>query len=816
MVVPRGAPLCRQGWKLHISSCPADLAELVQLIVPVLAAEGCAYKVARSPEVLATLNDGSTSPASVGKALTIYPDQRRVSELGRALAELLQGREGPRVLSDRQVSPSAPVYYRYGLFAAGWEADPRGRLSLVLRGPDGETCEGSAALAYRQPPWATDPFTGEAGAAEPAPGADLVGGHYRITEGLRESAQGNVYRAIDLSDGSAVVIKQARALVAQDGRQADTRLRLRNERRVLQALSGIAGVPRFTDHFRHGQDEFLVTADCGQDTLVTDVLRHGAYRPGGSRSLGTLAGDLARILAAVHDRGVIMRDLSPKNIIAGRTGVSIVDFGLAAYDGLHLSGATPGYAPARQWRDAPPEPGDDYFALGMTLLYAATMLNPVSHGADGELARTRALQAIRAAYGENPGPMMTVIADLLSDDAGIAAEAFGLLARGQSCGAGRPARPLPEIPVLTPALAAEVTDVILADLLRYAAELPELPASQRAAHDVSIYQGSAGIGLELLQHPGQPDTASVLADLAEFTVRAAARIRLPPALLTGITGADIFLHQAAASGISTPARKAHLPEPGWQPVSGDLMSGAAGVGLGHLWLHQATGDPAHLDVAIRCGHDLLAGTAPAGVPPGGPELVGIDTAAGRAHGLAGSTEFLLALVRQTGDEQLRAAAAAHAGLLAERTRNLMPAAGRPDAAFLVASWCEGLAGIGQVLLQAGQDLADESLLTLAQDAADICIRQTPRLSTLGRCCGAAGVGCFLIDLAVSSQQERYWQAARDVGLHLLLRSAGPPGHPVFVADNGSRSAAGWESGLAGILAFFRRLARSGGPDSIPL
>ncbi|MBN6050411.1 hypothetical protein JYK22_00585 [Nonomuraea sp. RK-328] len=97
----------------------------------------------------------------------------------------------------------------------------------------------------------------------------------------------------------------------------------------------------------------------------------------------------------MHERGVMMRDLSPANVVMG-DGASIIDFGLASYDGLHLSGMTPGYAPARQVRGEPPRDTDDFHTLGMTLLFAATGLHPVTLGDDPELPRTGALQRSRA------------------------------------------------------------------------------------------------------------------------------------------------------------------------------------------------------------------------------------------------------------------------------------------------------------------------------------------------------------------------------------------------------------------------------------
>src|ERR1039458_6906355 len=108
MVLPEGVVLPGHGWKLHVSTRVAAFHDLVATILPVLVAAGCAFKLARSPQVLAELSDGISSPASVSKAVTIYPDQQRVTSLGRELADLLAGWPGPRILSDRRVTPAAP------------------------------------------------------------------------------------------------------------------------------------------------------------------------------------------------------------------------------------------------------------------------------------------------------------------------------------------------------------------------------------------------------------------------------------------------------------------------------------------------------------------------------------------------------------------------------------------------------------------------------------------------------------------------------------------------------------------------------------
>jgi hypothetical protein len=510
---------------------------------------------------------------------------------------------------------------------------------------------------------------------------------------------------------------------------------------------------------------------------------------------------------------VIIRDLSPKNVVIGGSGPSIIDLGIAAYDGLHLNGATPGYAPGRQHRCEPPVPADDFFALGMTMLFAATGLDPVCAGDDLDLPRFRALQTIRSRYGSSPPVIIDTAAGLMSETEPIAAQAFRRLMPGQPGQGPVPARPLPAVPVLTPQVAADVAGGLLDDLLGQARQLLDGPADQRAAYDASMYNGSSGIGLELLHHAGTGQTARVLAGLARFSVRAAQQAKLPPGLFTGSTGVSVFLHEAAARGITVPDGSS--PPAATRAAEGDdLITGIAGVGLWHLWLYQSGGQ-SHLGDALRCARDIIAGTAPASPFLDDRPVAGLDPAAGRAHGLAGTAEFLLTLASRTSDDVIMAAASERARRLADRTRAQLQQAGNLTAPPLAVSWCRGLSGIAPVLLLASTVLQDPALARLARDTTETCIAYLPRLSAPGRCCGIAGVGSVLIDLAISTQDERYWHAAERAAVQLLLRSGGTPGHLIFPANPG-HSSAGWAAGLAGVLSFFRRLARRGEPDSIPL
>jgi serine/threonine protein kinase len=821
-VLPPSRSSQRQGWKLHISARPTTFPDLVDLLLPVLVREGCAFKLARSVAVLRSLNDGATAPAAVGKAFTIYPEQDRVRELGFELVELLAGMPGPRVLSDRQIHPTAPVYYRYGPFVSSWVADQRGRLTSRLHGPDGTVFEGLATLRYRQPRWAVDPFTGRAGDDDNDSEGNptTLGGHYRITNGIYQSARGCVYRAVDERSGTTVAIKQARAFVNEGTEeQNDTRLRLRNERRVLQVLDGVPGVPRFLDHFRHGQDEFLVCSYCGPTNLQEDVGRNGRYsvadRSDSPRSLSRLATQLARLLLSLHDRGVVMLDFTPKNLVLDGDRISLVDFGLASYAGLHIAGGTAGYAPGRQMRGEPPRETDDLHGLGMTLLFAAYGLHPVPLGGNSDLPRLRALQALRQSHGAQLTGVFGAIRDLLAEDE-AAHDAIRWLATGSG---DRPAsRPLPPAVQAPPERVAELADAVLAELLDQADRLLGPERNPRSAPDASIYSGAAGIGLELLHHLARPGVADRVEDLARFSAQTTRQTHLPPGLFVGSTGVDVFFAQARDLGIAAPCPDPSNTSTDWQPESDDLIVGAAGVGLGHLMLYRVHGEPAHLEVARRCGERLLASVIPSSAYEVDrlPESAAVDHTLGRAHGLAGSLELLLALAESCTDDQWLRASAERAYRLADGTLPLLRRVSDPAAVPLAVSWCRGLTGIGQILLRAGAVLSEPAFTALARRIGDACLAFLPRVPTPGQCCGAAGIGNLFVDLAVQDQEQRYWDAAHEVVVHMLMRSGGTTDRPAFIADSPDDARGAWANGLAGILGFLRRLRDRGGPNCLPL
>jgi lantibiotic modifying enzyme len=335
-----------------------------------------------------------------------------------------------------------------------------------------------------------------------------------------------------------------------------------------------------------------------------------------------------------------------------------------------------------------------------------------------------------------------------------------------------------------------------------------------------LYDGSTGLGLELLQHADRPDARDAAAELARWTASHPALRQLPPGLYDGRTGVDLFLAEAAdvlsielpplVRGTSTG------PTSGAPAIAGapadsrraDQISGLAGVGTGQLLLARqarAAGrheDAAHhLALAAECARDLLA--EPPGALPEEPNPGTAALAEGFAHGQAGLAHFLVGMADDAADAMI--------GELTTALPHLIADAIRPGATTRYGSWCRGLAGIGAVLVQAGRRREDEQLLALAADTAEVCRFLAPRMSLTVLCCGLAGIGELCVDLAVATGEERHWREAGEVAALILARSAGPADRPRFPGSTPDAESAAWATGTPGVLGFLRRLHRRGGP-----
>ncbi|XXX79603.1 protein kinase [Sorangium sp. So ce134] len=161
--------------------------------------------------------------------------------------------------------------------------------------------------------------------AAPPPGT-LVCGKYRLLRRIGEGAMGVVWAAHNEATSREVALK---LLVRPD---PELRVRLLREARACGAVSHRNIVDIYDADETEDGDPFLVMPLLSGETLSSFLKRkHKLEVPEASR----IARDIARGLAAAHERGIIHRDLKPSNIFLhtepGESNyvVKILDFGVS-------------------------------------------------------------------------------------------------------------------------------------------------------------------------------------------------------------------------------------------------------------------------------------------------------------------------------------------------------------------------------------------------------------------------------------------------------------------------------------------------------
>ncbi|MBZ5636240.1 MAG: serine/threonine-protein kinase [Acidobacteriia bacterium] len=192
-------------------------------------------------------------------------------------------------------------------------------------------------------------------------GAGTHLGPYRIESPLGAGGMGQVFRARDTRLGRAVAIKVSNAKFSD---------RFEREARAISALNH----PHICTLYDVGPNYLVMELIEGEALsarlrkgrlAIEDVLRYG--------------GQIADALAAAHSKNITHRDLKPANIMVTKTGVKVLDFGLAKIEApgesLTQTNAvmgTPAYMAPEQLEGKVADARTDVFSLGLVLYEMAT------------------------------------------------------------------------------------------------------------------------------------------------------------------------------------------------------------------------------------------------------------------------------------------------------------------------------------------------------------------------------------------------------------------------------------------------------------
>ncbi|MFL6290122.1 MAG: protein kinase domain-containing protein [Thermoanaerobaculia bacterium] len=195
---------------------------------------------------------------------------------------------------------------------------------------------------------------------------------YEILEPVAGGAMGEVYKAKDLRLGRVVALKFLPADLCRDPG---------SRRRFLREAQAVAQLdhPNVATIYDTGESEggrvFLALAFYEGETLQ-QKLESGPLPA--AEAVG-IARQIARGLAAAHQRKIVHRDVKPANVVILPDGtIKLLDFGLAKMSGattltrLGSSPGTPAYKSPEQTRGEMVDPRSDLWALGAVLYEMVT------------------------------------------------------------------------------------------------------------------------------------------------------------------------------------------------------------------------------------------------------------------------------------------------------------------------------------------------------------------------------------------------------------------------------------------------------------
>ncbi|GAA2215875.1 hypothetical protein GCM10009850_113430 [Nonomuraea monospora] len=243
-----------------------------------------------------------------------------------------------------------------------------------------------------------------------------LAGRYRLDTRIGAGGMGEVWRGEDVVLARTVAVK-----VLLPGRMEDPGFvaRFQGEARAMATINH-SGVVDVYDYGVSGDTVYLVMKFVDGEPLDRLLARLGRIPPQAAMELIAQA---ASALQAVHDQGIVHRDVKPGNLLVQRDGTLVLtDFGIARSDiasrltdaGMVLG--TAAYCAPEQAEGAPVTPAVDIYALGVVAYECLVGQRPF----DGDSAVTIALKHIREAPPplpqDIPQPVRTLVEIALSKD----------------------------------------------------------------------------------------------------------------------------------------------------------------------------------------------------------------------------------------------------------------------------------------------------------------------------------------------------------------------------------------------------------------
>jgi len=816
------------GWKIHVSSAIERSEETLSACVPEIIRARASFKFCSDPKMLRLSLGKAWSRFQAGKFITIYPrHEAQFVELLHALHQKTKSFTGPHILTDKPYPGSRVVFYRYGAHVSSNRPDAYGNQRSGFNVEGGGWQEDVRDASFRLPPGISNPVSACDGSGTTGRSQSIVlKGRYSVSGALKFNGTGGIYQAIDTQTGKHVIVREVRGLPPGEEQAVKPALvnGLIREARILRRLAGSGLTPEFVDIFQEWNNWFLVEERIEAVTLWDASMKFyyskdHQFAADGFNEIRATIDSIGRALGAVHESGVVLRDLTRSNVMVTSLGeIKFIDLEFAhevGVDDRWIRGWTPGYASDEQLSSQKPTFQEDHYAFGVLILDILTFC------ASGmELSREAILHGKLPQVLEDlnfPNALYDIVVGLTTKDLASRwsiQKALEHLNQADPPAANMLMFPKWEDFVSPQGDEADVLrsiGTIISGFTKYLDASLDVSRSDRlwpagpqlfSTNPVSLQFGAAGIAFFYLRSAG-----GVNEDVLTWIDQKTSLETCPPGLYSGVGGVALLL---LAAGRVKSAEK-HLRSARTHPLAlsiPGLYFGAAGQGMLQLHFWSVTGDPGYLDCAISIADELLscADISKDGLCWASDGKVYL----GLGDGQSGIALFLIYVGKASGVARYLDAAGraldfdiAHHARVAGRIlwKNYVGASANspnsPHTRF-------GASGIGSVCIRYFAATGDVRYKDVALDCAQ-SIRS--RVSNkLWQDSGNAGMGEFLLDLSHFTGDEGFRSAAIYHAGAIATHATQCLGGIAFAGPAHYRICNEYSVGGAGIGIFLDRLA----------
>lgn len=844
-----------QGWKLHLSINPTQAVPLLEVVTPLLMERQIQWKVLLTLEHLARFSSPPSVLPQLGKFITIYPESDEIAvELAALLHEKTCHFSGPVIPSDFRYALESQVYYRYGSFKERYFYSSRTSLRTpCILTPDGTKIPDERTTSPHHPEWTSNPFpTFE---RKPSNMKGLFGRGFKVRGILSQSIKGGVYVVAD--DSETFILKEARFGTCPDMLERDMRDRLSNEFHILSRIAHLKIAPQPIDIFDADNNRYLLMEHLPGQTLYKYLEQNNYLGEDDTAFSRHLCESLIELVKQCHTAGVVLRDLSPNNVLITSAGCRLIDLELASLvptSERPFTGYTRGYVPQGAELDSRDAYTYDIYALGAIFCFILTGVTPYLNKYTDILPRmvdlldnstflknpcfsdlaatslylltTRELEPKDSDSPKGKTPEMGILPKEALTKASPTWNSYdedqvpaGIISHKQDFSNPEFALPLAREEIVQQATAIAEYLYEQADWEQKEQLWPFISPRGTLFHPASFYGGASGIATymcEVAHVTGNPTYYHYARHIMDWVLERYPFVpdETPLGLYFGYAGVPWMLSRLAQGleessyleQADTIAQQLALVSPSRL----DLTHGAAGIGLMHLQLFRQTGKRVFLEHAQHLADTFLEQAnfdAQEGVSWQEEQL----SMWGLAHGTAGIAYFLLALYSQTHDEALKKMVMRANTTLLQASVHTAHGQGlswrkdTTDKAVPWTHWCHGASGVGTYLLAAAQVLQDAELEAVALKAAQ-AIRLSTGMASFCQCHGLSGDGEYLLQVSRAFQASEITQAVYQTARKLYTFRLTVEGIPAFVWNNEAMEPdPDYMTGYCGIYGFLLRL-----------